>query len=175
MSESVSHYSVSQPVTDKQSINQSINQSESIWVRISEWVHTKETVWKSNALFLNASECTKMYQCFQNFEFLGDDKLFEIIIPLSLWLKPWCFRTSWMKIYFSKFQVKKGILKTIILVPENLCARMHGKAPKFPFFSWEACFQTPPSILPCFARSIPQYAQLLWASKDEFGPLKNLF
>ena len=131
MSLSVTTQWVSQLLINNQSINQSI---ESIWVRISEWVHTKETVWKSNALFLNASECTKMHQCFQNFEFLGDDKLFEIIMPLSLWLKPWCFRKSWMKIYFSKFQVKKGILKTIILVPENLCTRMHGKAPKFPFF-----------------------------------------
>ena len=72
---------------------------------------------------------------------------------------------SWMKLYFSKFQAK------IWLKPFYFSAR---NAPKFSIF-WGSMPPDHLCLLPRFAQWIAHFAWSLWATRDDFGPLKKYF
>ena len=94
-------------------------------------------------------------------------KLFEIM-PRSLWLTSW----SWFLILgwslISANSRQKMPFKSLYLVPE--CRKMHLNSQIF----WGSMLD-PPSILPRFPQSNPRFAWSLWATKDDFGPLKKIY
>ena len=97
-------------------------------------------------------------------------KLFEIM-SRSLWLTSWFFSLGWSLISANSRQ-KKMSFTTLYFSARNApeCRKMHlnsqifrGSVPSYPT-----------SLLPRFAHSIPCFAQSLWATKDDFGPLKKI-